>query len=229
MPAGGTALRSIATLSLSHWRRNGSASNSIPGAPAAITTAASSSAVRNVASSDASQASSCASGTTLRMSSHTCWALRSCRDATRTLAPSRASSRTTRWPTEPVAASTVTVSPASWTCFRALKHRGGRGRVRAVGIEHHRDAHRAEEAFARFGEQLLAGGDVGAADEDRRVFQIGRSAREHRAVHKVADGVGSHVAMAQQLIRAGIDRDHGVEHARLRVGVETERGFWQVT
>ena len=41
------------------------------------------------------------------------------RDATRTLAFSRANSRTTRRPTEPVAASTVTVAPDSGTCFLA--------------------------------------------------------------------------------------------------------------
>ena len=126
-----------------------------------------------------------------------------------------------------MAASTVTVWSASGTCFRADKHGGGRGGVRAVRVEHHRDAHRAEKALARFGEQLLAGGDIGAADEDGRVFQIGRAAREHRAVHEVADGVGLYVAVAQQLVRAGIDRDHGVEDAGLRIGVETEKDFWK--
>ena len=109
------------------------------------------------------------------------------------------------------------------------EHGGGGRRVRAVRIEHHRHAHRPEKALARFGEQLLAGRDVAAADEHGRVLQIGRAAREHRAVHEVAHGVGRHAAVPEQLIDARIDRDDAVEHARLRVGVEAERGFWQVT
>jgi hypothetical protein len=106
--------------------------------------------------------------------------------------------------------------------FSRTKHGGCRGGVGTIRVEHDRDAHGAEEAFARFGEYQLAGSDVGAADENGRVFQIGGTAREHGAVHKVTDGIGRYIAVAEQLIRAGIDRDDGVENARLRVGVETE-------
>ncbi len=75
---------------------------------------------------------------------------------------------------------------------------GGRGGcVGAVGIEQHGDAHRTEKAVAYLGEQLLAGGDVRTANENGGVLQLGRTARKHRAVDQIANGVGFHAAVAQ--------------------------------
>ena len=56
-----------------------------------------------------------------------------------------------------------------------LDDRGDGGGVRAVRVEHHRDAHRAEERLFHDLEQPLAGGHVGAADEDRGVVQVLRA------------------------------------------------------
>ena len=69
-------------------------------------------------------------------------------------------------------------------------------------------------------QQPLAGGHVGAADEDGGVVQILRSAREDRAVHEIADRVFGHAAVAHDLVRAAVVRDHAVEDARVRRGVE---------
>ena len=46
---------------------------------------------------------------------------------------------------------------------------------------------------------------------------------------RFAHVVRRHAAMPQQLIDARIDRHHRVEHARLRIGVETERESWRGT
>ena len=62
------------------------------------------------------------------------------------------------------------------------------GRVRPVWVEHHRHPHRAEERLRDRGEQSLAGGHVGAADEDRGVVEIFRPAGEDGAVHENALG-----------------------------------------
>ena len=48
-------------------------------------------------------------------------------------------------------------------------------------------------------------------------------AREHRPVNQASDRVRPHAAVLQQSIDAGIDRHDGVEHARLRVGVELDQ------
>ena len=68
-----------------------------------------------------------------------------------------------------------------------LRDRGGRRRVRSVRVEHHRHAQRAEERLPHGRQQLLTHGHVGPADEDRRVAEILGAAREHRAVHEIAD------------------------------------------
>ena len=50
--------------------------------------------------------------------------------------------------------------------------------------------------------------------------QVVDAAREHGAVDQVAHLRDLHVAVAKQLVDAGIDRHHGVEHAGLRVAIE---------
>ena len=67
---------------------------------------------------------------------------------------------------------------------------GGGGGVGSVGVEQHRDAHRAEEGFFCRGEQFFAGGDVGAADENGGLREVLRGAGEDRAVDEVADSLG---------------------------------------
>ena len=100
----------------------------------------------------------------------------------------------------------------------------GRG-VRSVRVEHHRDAHRTEERLAHGREQPLAGGHVGAADEDRGVVQILRAAREDRAVHEVADRVLGDAAVAHDFVGAAVVGDDAVEDAGMRRGVELEEEF----
>jgi len=81
--------------------------------------------------------------------------------------------------------------------------------------------HAADLLQYRFpGEDPLAGTHVGAADKDRRVVQILWTAGEDRAVYQVADVVGGHPAVAHDLVRAGVQRDHAVEDARMRRAVE---------
>ena len=158
-------------------------------------------------------------------SSHTCCARANCREATRTFAPSRASSRTTRRPTEPVAASTVTVAPASGTCFRAQSTAAAavvfapfESSITETRIGPKKHSRALASSFS-------PAATSAAADEHGRVLQVGRAAREHRAVDEVAHGVGRHAAVPQQLVDARIDRHDRVEHARLRIGVEAEEDF----
>ena len=56
-------------------------------------------------------------------------------------------------------------------------------------------------------EQPLAGGHVGAADEDRGVVQVLRAAREDRAVHEIADGGLGHAAVAHDAVGAAVVGD----------------------
>jgi hypothetical protein len=65
--------------------------------------------------------------------------------------------------------------------MREPRH-GGRGRrVRAIGVEHHRDAKFGEEFPAHGGQHRLALRHVAAADENCRVFLVLESARENGA------------------------------------------------
>ena len=97
-------------------------------------------------------------------------------------------------------------------------HGGGRGRVRAVGVEHHRDAQAElrEHVLPHFREHSFAGGHVGAADEDRRAVQILRPAREDAAVDQRHHVLRRDAAVAEHVLRAGVDGHDAIEHARQR-------------
>src|SRR5262249_48692028 len=62
--------------------------------------------------------------------------------------------------------------------------------------------------------------------EDGGAFEIGRAARKHRAVHEITHGIRRDATVAEQMIHASVDGDDAVEHAGLRVGVETDEDFW---
>ena len=98
---------------------------------------------------------------------------------------------------------------------------GGRG-VRAVGIEQDGDGNGPKNVDLDGLEDLFAARDVRAADEDRRVLQVGRTSREEAAVDQLADVLGRDAAVSEQVVDPGIDGDDGVEDAGLRVGVELE-------
>ena len=66
----------------------------------------------------------------------------------------------------------------------------------------------------------LARGHVGAADEDRGVVQVLRTARENRAVHEVADVLFRDAAAAHDFVGAAVVGDDAIEHAGVGRGVE---------
>ena len=140
-----------------------------------------------------------------------------------TSAPALASRPAARMPTGPVPAVTTARRPCTSPAACCSFDDGGDGRrVRPVRVEHDRHAHRAEERLAHGGEQPLAGGHVGAADEDRGVVQVLRTAREDRAVHEIADRVFGHAAVAHDLVGAAVVGDDAVEDAGVRRGVELQ-------
>lgn len=102
----------------------------------------------------------------------------------------------------------------------------GRSRcVRSVRVHHRRDSHRPEERLLNFRKELLTGGDVAAANEDRGVRQVRHASREDRSVDKADDVFGCDAAVGKQLIDAGVDRDDSVKDGRLRVSVELNQDF----
>jgi hypothetical protein len=102
-------------------------------------------------------------------------------------------------------------------------HARRRGRVGAVGIEHHRDAEGAEEFLLHGLEQRLALGHVAAADEDRRVLLVLAAAGEDSAVDQPADIVRRDIGVARHAVRAAVIADDRVEHGWHRVGIEQEQ------
>ena len=106
--------------------------------------------------------------------------------------------------------------------------RNGR-RVRAVRVEHDRHAHGTEERFLHFGEHALTHGHVGAADEDRRVVQILRPAREDRAVDEIAHRVFSDAAIRHHVVGTAIARDDAIEDAGMRRAIELNEELLHTT
>ena len=71
-------------------------------------------------------------------------------------------------------------------------------------------------------QRALAGRHISAADEDGRVVEILRTAREDGAVHEIANRVLGHGAVAQHLVGASVERDDAIEGARVRRAVEVQ-------
>lgn len=94
------------------------------------------------------------------------------REATRTVAPSRTATVRRSRRTGPVGAEHQGRGRGKVEMFAHRQHGGRRRGVRAVGVEHHRYAHRPEERFLHGLEHGLARGDVGAADEEGRVVEV---------------------------------------------------------
>jgi hypothetical protein len=89
--------------------------------------------------------------------------------------------------------------------------RRGRG-IRAIAVEHDRDAKLAEELGLHGAEQCLAGGHVAAADEYRGVLLVLGAAREYRAFDQSADIGRGHAAVGRDMVRAAVVRHHVVEN-----------------
>src|SRR5208282_3827357 len=98
---------------------------------------------------------------------------------------------------------------------------GGRSRgIRAVAIEHDRDAEIAEELGADGGQQRFTLGHVAAADEDGRVPLVLGTASENRAFHESADILGVYSAVGTHMIGAAVVSDDVVEDGRKRVRIK---------
>src|SRR5262245_27256669 len=76
--------------------------------------------------------------------------------------------------------------------------------------------------LARFLEQPLAGCYVTATDEQSSTLEIIRHAREDRAVHQIAHLFRLHAAVAEHLVRPGVDRHDPIKNARLWIAVELD-------
>ncbi len=106
-----------------------------------------------------------------------------------------------------------------------LCHGRDGGGVRSVRVEHDGDAHRAEEGLAHGGEEPLAGGHVGAADEDRRVAKVFRTSGKDRAVHEIPDGIFRDAPIAHHLVGASVVGDNAVEDAGVGRAVQLQKQF----
>jgi hypothetical protein len=101
---------------------------------------------------------------------------------------------------------------------------GGRSRgVGAAGVQQNRDAHRAEKHPCHFLQQSLARRDIRPADENRRLMQILGAPSEDGPMHQIAHLIRLDARILQQVIHPGIDRDHGVKNAAVRVGIQLDQ------
>ena len=163
-----------------------------------------------------------ASGTAARIAAATEFARSKIREATRTRAPSRQklgyalTDRAGSAQDEGLAARQIDM-------LFGCQDGGRRRRVGAVGIHHHRNAHRTEKDAAHFVEESLPLFDVAAPDEDRGMLQVGRTARKDRAVDEPLHVLDRDAAVAEQLLHSGIDRHHAVKHAGERIGIEVDQ------
>lgn len=108
---------------------------------------------------------------------------------------------------------------------RSANGGGGRG-VRTVGVEHHGYAQAgARHDIFDLGQNLLARIHIRSADEDGGAVQFIRTAREDRTMHQAFHLLNLNVAVSEDTISAGIDRDHAIEYRRLRIGVELNEDF----
>ena len=137
-----------------------------------------------------------------------------------TVAPSLASSAAARWPTGPGAREHHGALARERAPVREPRHRRrGRG-VRAVAVEHDRDAELAEELGLHGAEQRLAGGHVAAADEYGGVFLVLRAAREYRALDQAADVGRVHAAIGGDVIGAAVVSHDVVENRGQGIRIE---------
>src|SRR5437879_3995681 len=104
-------------------------------------------------------------------------------------------------------------------------HHGRRRRVRSARIEQDRNLQsvRRQHGLAGFLAQSRSRSDARPANENRGAVQIFAAAREDAAMHQIAHRVRLHAAVAQHMLRPGIQRDDAVEDARPLVGVELQQ------
>ena len=175
MPSGGTALRSMATFSSLHAGRADFGSSTTPAAPAAMIS------VRS--RDDGGQVVGAGDGDGLELRARAragdglagAAARASCREPTRTCAPCRASSSADALADRPGAAQHQApgvrpgrgASPATRTAAAAVVLA-----PLASSSTETRSPNAGIMALTRLGEQLLAGGDVAAADEDGGALQV---------------------------------------------------------
>ncbi len=74
-------------------------------------------------------------------------------------------------------------------------------------------------------QQRFAGRHVRTADEDGRVPQVLRAAREDGPVHEFAHALHLDPVVLQQLIHSRIDGHHRIEDARVPVAVELNQNL----
>jgi hypothetical protein len=98
------------------------------------------------------------------------------------------------------------------------------GGVSAVGVEQHGDAQAigGDHGLDRLGEEAFAGRDIAAADEQGGAFEVARMAREDGTVDQPGDLLGLDAAIAEQLVGAGVNGDHAIKDAGVRIAVELD-------
>ncbi len=97
--------------------------------------------------------------------------------------------------------------------------RGSRG-IRAIAVEHDRDAKFGEEFCQGRRQHRFALRQIGAADEDRGVFLVLRRARKDRPLHQPAHIAGVHAAIGRNVVRTAVVADDVVKYRRVGVGIE---------
>jgi len=102
--------------------------------------------------------------------------------------------------------------------------RGGRG-VGAARIEHDRHPVISEEGLHDLIHDLLARGNLAAADEDRSRREVPGRPGEDRPVNDIDDVLWCHIAVTEKDVGTGIHRHHAVKGARAGVRVELEQYF----
>jgi len=83
----------------------------------------------------------------------------------------------------------------------------------------------AEEGALDLLHDLLARGNLAAADEDRRRLKMLGRPGEDFSVYNVYDVLWCHVAVTKKNIDAGIHRHHAVKGTRAGVRIELEQYF----
>ena len=114
--------------------------------------------------------------------------------------------------------------------MRQPGNRGGCRGIRAVAVEHHRDAKLGEEFGLDRGQQRLASSQVAATDENGGILFVFGRARENGAFHQTADILRGDAAVGGDVIGAAVIAHHIVEHRGQGVGVElVQQLFYDVT
>jgi hypothetical protein len=98
----------------------------------------------------------------------------------------------------------------------------GGGAVRAVAIDHHRNFERIEHGIDSVPEDLFSMYHIGTTDENGSVFEILWTAGIHGPMHKIPNLLGFNVGILKQPFSPGVYRNHGIEDASLRIGIELD-------